>query len=230
MEEVTKAKEDAMKKMDEVKTSEELIMEEEGKEPITLTDSNYFIAVTGEHLTENMSLQVRKLGQEDEAVDVMRKEINSSKALINPYEIMILENNQKVDVEGPFTVFYYLDSKYNDKTVEVFLLDENNKLTKIEGTVKNNLLKVQVERLGSFAVVVDSSYLTDESLNGDGQGQSNGNGSGTNSSTGNSQGGNSQGGNAQTGDDTQIMLYISLLGISMVSVLLATKKYKKVNN
>lgn len=73
MEEVTKAKEDAMKKMDEVKTSEELIMEEEGKEPITLTDSNYFIAVTGEHLTENMSLQVRKLGQEDEAVDVMRK-------------------------------------------------------------------------------------------------------------------------------------------------------------
>lgn len=112
---------------------------------------------------------------------------------------------------------------------EEFLLDENNKLTKIEGTVKNNLLKVQVERLGSFAVVVDSSYLTDESLNGDGQGQSNGNGSGTNSSTGNSQGGNSQGGNAQTGDDTQIMLYISLLGISMVSVLLATKKYKKVN-
>ena len=196
MEEVTKAKEDAMKKMDEVKTSEELIMEEEGKEPITLTDSNYFIAVTGEHLTENMSLQVRKLGQEDEAVDVMRKEINSSKALINPYEIMILENNQKVDVEGPFTVSYYLDSKYNDKTVEVFLLDENNKITKIEGTVKNNLLKVQVERLGSFAVVVDSSYLTDESLNG---------------------------------DDTQIMLYISLLGISMVSVLLATKKYKKVN-
>ena len=216
---ITAAKEAAMLKMDEVKTKAELEDEEEGKDPVTLTNDQYKISVTGENLTEDMVLQVVPLTAEDEAVAAMRKEIPSSKALIKPYEISILKNGEKVDLEGPFTVTYQMDSKYNDKELEVFLINSQGKLTAVKGTVRDGSLSVTVDTLGSMAVVVDASTVSTDKTDSDNT-QSGGSGSSGTTTTS---------GNAKTGDETETLPLVCLMLVSaaVIGGLAARKKYFK---
>lgn len=214
---ITAAKEAAMLKMDEVKTKAELEAEEEQKKPVTLTNSQYNISVTGENLTEDMVLQVVPLTTEDEAVSAMRKEIPSSQALIKAYEISILKNGEKVDVEGPFTVTYQMDSKYNGEELEVFLVDSQGKLTAVKGTVKDGSLSVTVDTLGSMAVVVDASTVSAENTDSDDTQTNSGKSSGTTTTSG----------NAKTGDETETLPLVCLMLVSaaVIGGLAARKKY-----
>ena len=199
-----------------MKTKAELEAEEEKKEPVTLINSQYMISVTGKSLTEDMELQVKPLTAEDEAVAAMRKQIPSSKALIKPYEISIQKNGQKIAVDGPFTVAYHMDSKYNDKELEVFLINDQDKLTEAKGTVKDNMLSVNVNTLGSMAVVVDASTVSsDKDSDSD---DSDKEGSKNESSKNTSNSGTSSSGNAKTGDETEAMPFVCLMVLSIVII------------
>lgn len=216
---ITSAKEAAMKKMDEVKTREEIESGGDDSEPVTLTNSTYMISVTGENLTEDMELQVVPLTEKDDEVSAMRKEIPSSKALIKAYEISILKDGKKVE-EGPFTVSYQMDDKYNDEELTVFLVDSQGKLTELKGTVKDGTLSVTADTLGSMAVVVDSSTVSTNTDNNQSGGKQATSGSGTSSgsTSGSGSGKSSTSGSVKTGDDTQMAPFICAMLISAAAI------------
>ena len=122
-------------------------------------------------------------------------------------------------MEGPFTVTYQMDSKYNDKELEVFLINSQGKLTAVKGTVKDGSLSVTVDTLGSMAVVVDASTVSTDKTDSDNT-QSGGSGSSGTTTTS---------GNAKTGDETETLPLVCLMLVSaaVIGGLAARKKYFK---
>lgn len=216
---IVQAKEAAMKKMDEVKTKEELEAQE-NKDPVTLRNSQYMISVTGENLTRDMELQVIPLTAEQEAVTVMRKKIPSSKALIKPYEIRIVKDQKETEIKGPFTVEYQMDRKYNGKELQVFLVDGQNKVTEVKGIVKENVLSVNVNVLGSMAIVVDSSAVSSDQVSNTSGNSSKG---GQSSSGGSSTAGS---GSVKTGDTAATMSLIWIMILSAIAAAASGLKKK----
>lgn len=201
------------------KAEADLAALEEQEKGATLTDETYHISVYGENLTEDMTLRAEPLKAEDDEVVTMCKEIPSTQGLTKLYRLVILQDGEEITPDGPFTVTFNMGADYEGQKMTALLLDADNKISRLSGTVEGGILSVDTDSLGCFGVVVE---LPDQGNNGSGSGNgSSGNGSGSSTA------GVTGAASVQTGDGAAVLPYIALLGIGALMALAAVSIKRK---
>lgn len=179
---------------------------EEEKPVEQLVNKTYGITLSMSGLTSDMQLVVKKLTKEDKAVERMRKEIPSSKAIFRTFLIQLEKDGEKIEPTGNMTVSIPVGEKYDGKSLEVLQCSEEQ-IEKLSGTVEKGKITFETAKLDNFGVVIDAPGRLEGGASGSGSGQGGRPTGGSGSGAG--------GTGAKTGDALDGSVWILVMILSM---------------